>query len=239
MNILKSPIIAIGFKSYLEAIGDKALALAKIAEKVSKETDVTFILLPQHTDIRLITQSVTVPVFATHIDPIEPGPGTGYILPEAAKEAGASGFIINHIEHRTTLNNISKAIKRSKELNLTSAVCTESPEESQAATLLGANIIIAELPEYIGGKKAVSIYAKEFISQTIKSVKAIKSDVLVLSGGSIKNYQEAKAALELGLNGTGGARNIVKATNPYEVMRDIAEGAKDGWHATNPPKNAS
>jgi triosephosphate isomerase len=228
-DVLKPPIVGIGFKSYSEAIGVNALKLARLAKQASDEIGVSIFLLPQHTDIRLITQNVSIPVFATHIDPIEPGAGTGYILPEAVKEAGAVGFMINHVEHRTTLNHISLAIKRAKKIGLVSAVCTETPEESQAVTLLGADIIIAELPEYIGGEKAVSIYAKDFLANTIRLVKDIKPSTLVISGGSIKNYDEAKMAMELGLDGVGASRSVIKAQDPYKVICNIAKGAMDGW----------
>jgi len=41
---LKEPVIAINFKSYVEATGERALKIAKAAEKVYKETGITIVV---------------------------------------------------------------------------------------------------------------------------------------------------------------------------------------------------
>jgi len=38
--------------------------------------------------------------------------------------------------------------------------------------------------------------------------------------------------MELGLDGTGVSRGIVKAQDPLKVMYDIAKGARDEWEIT-------
>ena len=77
---LETPIIIVNFKTYLEATGQKAVELAKSAEKASKETGVSIAVSPQFADIARVADAVEIPVFAQHIDPIKPGNSTGSVL---------------------------------------------------------------------------------------------------------------------------------------------------------------
>ena len=69
---MKEPVIAINFKSYVEATGERALKIAKAAEKVYKETGITIVVAPQLVDLYRIAQEVEIPVVAQHRDPIKP-----------------------------------------------------------------------------------------------------------------------------------------------------------------------
>ncbi len=48
---LQTPTIIVNFKTYIESTGQRALKLAKQAEKASKETGVCIVVAPQSTDI--------------------------------------------------------------------------------------------------------------------------------------------------------------------------------------------
>jgi triosephosphate isomerase len=89
-------MIIVNFKTYLESTGQRALELAKQAEKASKETGACIVVAPQLADIAKIAESVEIPVFAQHIDSIKPGNSTGHVLAEAVKEAGV------RVEHQVT-----------------------------------------------------------------------------------------------------------------------------------------
>ncbi len=105
---LQTPIIIVNFKTYLESTGQKAVELAKNAEKASKETGATIVVAPQFVDIARVAEAVEIPVFAQHIDPIKPGNSTGHILAESVKEAGAVGTLINHAERQLKLSEIEQ-----------------------------------------------------------------------------------------------------------------------------------
>jgi len=90
-------MLVINLKSYIETIGKRGLKLLEATEKVSEEYNIDIGIAPQSTDIYLLSKNAKkVKIFAQHIDPIEPGAYTGFILPEAIKEAGAVGTLINH-----------------------------------------------------------------------------------------------------------------------------------------------
>ena len=138
---LLTPIIIVNFKTYSESTGQKAVTLAKQAEKVSKETGAQIVVAPQFADICSVAEAIEIPVFAQHIDPIKPGSHTGWTLPEAIKSAGAVGTLINHSEHRLILADIDVCIKRAKELDLDNIVCSNNVETSKAIAVFSPNFV--------------------------------------------------------------------------------------------------
>jgi len=223
---IKTPIIIVNFKTYAEGTGKKALKLAEAAEDVSRETGVCFAVAPQFVDIPKIVHAVNIPVFAQHIDPIKPGSHTGHILPEAIREAGSTGTLINHSERRLRLADIDAAIKRARELNLITVTCTNNTSVSAATAALNPNMIAVEPPELIGTGIPVSKAQPEVVTSTVKSVRRINPNVTVLCGAGITNGEDVAAALKLGTEGVLVASGIVKAKDPHKVMKEFAEAAK-------------
>ncbi|MEM2387404.1 MAG: triose-phosphate isomerase, partial [Candidatus Bathyarchaeia archaeon] len=123
---IQTPLILVNFKTYWEATGRRAVRLARAAEKVSRETQVSICVAPQFTDIAAVAGNVEIPVFAQHIDPIEPGSHTGYVLADAVKEAGAVGTLINHSERQLKLSEIDAAIRIARGKGLISVVCANN-----------------------------------------------------------------------------------------------------------------
>ena len=223
---IKTPIVIVNFKTYAEGTGRKALELAKAAEEVSRETGVCFSVAPQFVDIPIIVREVDIPVFAQHIDPIKPGSHTGHILPEAVKEAGADGTLINHSERRLRLADIDAAVTMARELDLITVVCTNNTSVSAAAAALKPDMIAVEPPELIGTGIPVSKAKPEVVTSTVEAVKKINPDVTVLCGAGITNGDDVAAALKLGTEGVLVASGIVKAKDPRKVMEEFAEAAK-------------
>ena len=223
---IKTPIVIVNFKTYAEGTGRKALELAKAAEEVSRETGICFSVAPQFVDIPIIVREVDIPVFAQHIDPIKPGSHTGHILPEAVKEAGADGTLINHSERRLRLADIDAAVTMARELDLITVVCTNNTSVSAAAAALNPDMIAVEPPELIGTGIPVSKAKPEVVTSTVEAVKKINPDVTVLCGAGITNGDDVAAALKLGTEGVLVASGIVKAKDPRKVMEEFAEAAK-------------
>lgn len=223
MTKVRTPIIIINFKTYTEATGKNALKLAKIIENVSLKTETCIGLAPQFVDITPIACTMSVPVFAQHIDPVTPGSFTGHILPESVKVAGAVGTLINHSERRLKLADIETAIKRSREVDLASVVCTNNQAVSAAVATLRPDMIAVEPPELIGTGIPVSKAKPEVVTGTVKLVKQINPDVVILCGAGITRADDVAAALELGTEGVLVASGVVKAKDPYKVLLEFAE----------------
>jgi len=223
---LQTPIIIVNFKAYLEGTGKKAVELAKKAEKVSKETGIYIGVAPQFADISAVAQAAEIPVFSQHIDPIEPGSYTGHVLAGSIREAGATGTLINHSERQLKLSDIDAIIKLAHEKNLVSCVCTNNPSVSAAVAALKPDIIAIEPPELIGTGVAVSVSQPEIVTNTVRLVREVNSDVTILCGAGISHGEDVAVALKLGTQGVLVASSIVKAKNPYGKLREFVYASK-------------
>ena len=223
---LQTPIIIVNFKTYLEATGQKAVELALKVEKASKETGVHIAVAPQFSDIKRVAEAVDIPVYAQHIDSVAPGAFTGHVLAESVKEAGAVGTLINHSERQLKLADIDAVIKRANEKDLVSCVCTSNPPISAAVAYLNPDIISIEPPELIGTGVAVSKAQPEAVTNTIQLVRKVNNEAVILCGAGISHGEDVSVALKLGTQGVLVASGIVKAKDPYIILRDFADSTK-------------
>jgi len=223
---LQTPIIIVNFKTYSEATGRKAVELAKQAERVSKETEVHIVVAPQFADISSVAEAVEIPVFAQHIDPIKSGSHTGHVLAESIKEAGAVGTLINHSEKQLKLADIDTAIRLAREKELISCVCANNPSVSAAAAAIKPDIVSIEPPELIGTGVAVSKAQPEVVTNTVKLVREVNTEVTILCGAGISHGEDVAVALKLGTQGVLVASAIVKAKDPYSILRKFADATK-------------
>ena len=223
---LQTPIVIVNFKTYLEATGRKAVELAKQAEKVSKETGAYIVVVPQFADIAPVAEAVEIPVFAQHIDSIKPGSHTGHVLADSIKEAGAVGTLINHSEKQLKLVDIDTAIRLAREKELISCVCANNPSVSAAAAALKPDIVSIEPPELIGTGVAVSKAQPEVVTNTVQLVRDVNTEVTILCGAGISHGEDVAVALKLKTQGVPVASAIVKAKDPYSILREFADATK-------------
>lgn len=218
------PMLLINFKTYEQGLGRKALSLAKVADSVAKKKDANIVLSVQPTDLKEVAGSVSVPVYGQHIDPITPGSHTGWMLPEAVKDAGAKGTLINHSEHNIDKKSISENVKKCKELGFVSVCCAATPKIAKEIAAFGPDFIAIEPPELIGGDVSVSKARPEIISDTVKAVKDVNPKVKVLCGAGVNSAEDVSKALELGAEGVLVASAIVKSKTPERVILDLISG---------------
>jgi triosephosphate isomerase len=223
---LQIPMIIVNFKTYIESTGKRAVELAKQAEKASKETGANIIVVPQFADLSKVSEAVEIPVFAQHIDPIKPGNCTGHILAESVKEAGAVGTLINHSERQLKLSEIDAIISLTKERGLVSCVCANNPSVSAAIAAMRPTITSVEPPELIGTGISVSKAKPEIVTDTVKLVHKVDPQMTILCGAGISQAEDVSIALKLGTNGVLVASGIVKAKDPYSVLRAFADATK-------------
>jgi triosephosphate isomerase len=174
-------------------------------------------------DIAPVVQAVSIPVFSQHIDAAKPGGFTGHVLPEAVKEAGAVGTLINHSERRLKLADIDAAVVRAREVGLISLVCSNNSSVSAAVAALKPDMLAVEPPELIGTGIPVSKAKPEVVSDTVSLVHRINPDVITLCGAGITTGEDVAAALKLGTQGVLVASGIVKAKDPYKTLLDFAK----------------
>jgi triosephosphate isomerase len=219
-------MIIVNFKTYLESTGKRAVELAKQAEKAAKETGANIVVAPQFVDLAKVAEAVEIPVFAQHIDPIKPGSSTGHVLAEAVKEASAVGTLINHSERQLRLIDVDAIIALAREKGLVSCVCANNPSVSAAVAAMRPDITSVEPPELIGSGISVSKAKPEIVTDTVKLVQKIDSKMVILCGAGISTADDVSIALKLGTRGVLVASGIVKAKDPYSVLRAFGDATK-------------
>ncbi|MGH9918032.1 MAG: triose-phosphate isomerase [Nitrososphaerales archaeon] len=217
------PIIIINFKTYEEATGDRALALARICRSVAMRFGKRIIISPQFTDIHRISRetSAHTPIFAQHIDD-GIGKFTGSISPLAVKEAGAVGTLLNHSERRLPIEEIAKRIKAAKAHGLMSLCFADSIEESLKIEAFAPEMIAYEPPELVGSGISVSTARP---SQITDFVSKVAPGVRRLVGAGITNAGDVAKALELGADGWGVSSAFTKAKDPETILTELVRAS--------------
>ena len=219
--MLKEPFVMVNFKTYKESTGRNGIKLAERLAKV--KGNVAF--CPQVTDIREIAK-LKIPVFAQHIDPIDFGRNTGWILAEAVKEAGAVGSLINHSEHQLSFDDIKKCIEACRRAKLISVVCAADKNVVKLVARLRPDYIAIEPPELIETGLAVSQVKPRVVTEAVKAAKKVYDKAKVICGAGISKGEDVKRALELGTVGVLVSSAIVKAKQPEEVLKEMVKNAK-------------
>ncbi len=221
---LKTPVIMLNVKSYVESMGQNDLGLAKNCQEVAKETGANIVYCPQQVDLAWITKEIDIPCFAQHSDAYDPGSKTGWTVLEAVKAAGAVGTLVNHSEHRMGIADIEALVQKSKELDLATVVCTNNTAVSTAVAEFGPTYIAIEPPELIGSGIPVSKADPEIVSGSVAAVRDVDKDIVVLCGAGISTGDDVKAAIELGAKGVLLASGVVKAEDQKAVLLNLASG---------------
>lgn len=225
-----APLIIVNFKAYKEATGENAVKLARACEAAAKKAKgkVKIAVAVQATDISRVSAAVdtkVVSVFAQHIDANGQGKSTGFITAEAVREAGASGTLLNHAEHKIT--DIAKRIATAKAAGLATVVCAANVAEAKTIASLtpSPDYIAVEPPELIGGTVSVSKAKPEVVSDSVAAVKSANSSIKVLCGAGVNSSQDVRKAIELGTEGILVASFVVLARDTEKALTELITGA--------------
>ncbi|MBN1494540.1 triose-phosphate isomerase [Candidatus Peregrinibacteria bacterium] len=218
--IMKPPVIFINFKAYKSATGENALKMARKFEKIARKFRISVVLCVQNVDLYRVSQAVAIPVFAQHADNIEYGAHTGYVLPEALKQNGAYGTLLNHAEHQISDESLKSSIERAKQAGLFTLVCANTPGKAGKILKYNPDFVAVEPPELIGGDISVSKAKPEVIKKAVK----IAGQKKLIVGAGIKTGEDVKIAVKFGAAGVLVASGVVQAQNPQKALIDLAKG---------------
>jgi len=169
----------------------------------------------------MIRENVNIPVYAQHFDAISPGSNTGSILIDGLLDCGLKGSLLNHSEKRMVLADLERAIELAKKNSLETIVCTNNIGVSKAVSAMDPNMLAIEPPELIGSGIPVSKANPEIVEGTVREVKKINKNVIILCGAGISKGEDVAAALELGTEGVLLASGVVKSKNIEESIREL------------------
>jgi len=223
---VKTPVIVVNFKTYLEASGPAAVELARLCSQISRDSGASIVVAPPLPDISLVASSVDIPVFAQHLDPVPSGSTTGHVTVENARSSGARGTLVNHSERRIKIAEIHEVIDRCRKAELETIVCTNNLAVSKACAAMEPDFVAIEPPELIGGDVSVTTANPKIVSDTVEAIRSIGGNVHVLTGAGVKNGKDVSKALELGTEGVLLSSGVVKAKDRKSVLQDLVSGLR-------------
>jgi triosephosphate isomerase len=226
---LKPPFFEFGPKAYL--YGETMVELARAIDESAIRHDVDVILTVGYTDIKPVADNTQrVKVFAPHMDPLAIGAGSGAVLAEAIKEAGAVGVQLNHCEKPLSMETLEQTIKRANEVGLATMVCADSVEDVKTIAAMGPTVLVAEPTELIGTSTTSD---ESYVRETIAAVQAINPNVMVLQAAGISTGQDVYNVISQGAQATGCSSGIAKASDPAAMAEEMICSVRRAWDEIN------
>ena len=220
------PLIVVNFKTYVTAMGQRAVDLAQAMERASKD-HVRMIAVVSAFDLHAVKQAApSLEVWSQHLDPVGQGSFTGWLQPENAIERGAQGTIINHAEHKVDIEHVQQLMQQLPD-EFPMCACAADVDEAHQLAELGPTFIAVEPPELIGGDISVTTADPAIVSDTVNAVRAINPHVRVLCGAGVKDGKDVKTAVELGAHGVLLASGVTKASDVDAVLADLVAGLEN------------
>ena len=202
--------IFVNFKTYKQGSGGNALKLMKSLQRA--RADLIFCL--QSGDVHL-SKKVRKQVWVQHVDDVEYGKHTGWVLAENMKQNGAVGVLINHSEHR--VRNIGGIVKRCKEVGLQTMILVSNAADVLKVKKYNPNYIGVEPPAFIGSKTHSVTSKPGLIAHAVKNA----GNIPLIVGAGVKSEHDIIVARTLGAKGVLVASAIVKSKNPLEVLKKL------------------
>ena len=218
---LAYPHFEVNYKVYPGTHGADGRAFAELIERVGRETGAEFVLTPQVPDIRLAATATDLTLTAPAVDAVEPGRGMGRLLPEALREAGAAGAVINHAENRDTLADVAAKIRRCREVGMDSLVCVDGVEMGRAVGAFEPSGMVFEKPADIASDRAITQTHPERVERFVATRDEVCPDTKVHVGGGVATAEDVRLAFEQGADATGAASAVSLADDPESLLRDI------------------
>ena len=215
---MEAPLIVVNFKTYTTAMAEAAEKLGK--QMASVDTNARMVAVVSAFDLHAVSSISGLEVWSQHLDPVSQGSHTGWLEPETAIARGAVGTVINHAEHKVSIEHVAKLMSMLPE-QFPICACAADVEEARALAELGPKFIAVEPPELIGGDISVTTADPTIVSDTVAAVKNVNPNVRVLCGAGVKNGKDVATAIELGAEGVLLASGVTKASDAAAVLEDL------------------
>jgi len=213
----KPPFFETSVKNYI--YGDAVFEYAKAVDEGAQKYDIDAIFIAPYTEIRRIAEHTSkLFVFAPYMDTLRPGRGMADVLPEAIKDAGATGVLLNHCERPMSLPQIKATIDRANELGLITFACADSIAETKAIAQFRPDIINPEPSELIGTDQASDM---GYVVETLRVVKDLYPDILVEQAAGITTGAQIYDFIMAGNDAAGSASGILKSPDPFKLLDEM------------------
>lgn len=229
----KAPFFETSVKNYI--YGDAVYDYAKAVDEAAIKYDIDAIFIAPYTEIRRIVENTSrIFVFAPYMDTLRPGRGIADVLPEALKDAGAKGVMLNHSERPMSLRQIKETIDRANELGLITFACADSIQETKAIAQFQPDIINPEPSELIGTNQASDM---SYVVETLKVVKELYPDILVEQAAGITTGAQIYDFIMAGNDAAGSASGILNSSDPFKLLDEMMFNVKKAKDELEKAKN--
>ena len=151
---VSQPLVVVNLKTYETAHGAGAETLAQAIASV--ETDARMVVAVSAFDLSAVVAAAPeLEVWCQHLDPVGFGSYTGWLHPATAVERGATGTLINHAEHKVSIEHVAMLLDSVPE-GFTVCACAADIDEARALSALEPDYVAVEPPELIGGDISVT-----------------------------------------------------------------------------------
>ena len=217
---MNKPLIVVNFKTYASASGQTAEDLA-LAMEAHCNGPARMIAVVSAFDLEAVRRvAPSLEVWTQHLDPVGQGGFTGWLEPKTALHRGAHGTIINHAEHKVSMEHVA-SLKQQLPSDFPMCGCAADVDEAQSLAEIGPTFIAVEPPELIGGDISVTTADPAIVSDTVSVVKSVNANVRVLCGAGVKSGADVAKAVELGAEGVLLASGVTKASDVQAVLADL------------------
>jgi len=212
-------MIFLALKTYKQTTDDQVIKILSSVKKVVNETNIPIIAVAQATDIYRIKKELGIEIWSQHVDPIDPGKNTGWISPYSIKEAGATGVLINHSEHKISEEAVVKTVEKAKQYGLKTMVIGQSPEMVIKYDSLDADFVSYEKEDLIASSTSLIDQQEAAIRELVKKIKHP-----LIIGAGINDGEDTKKTKAAGAAGVLMATYFVTAPDPEAKLRELAQG---------------
>lgn len=216
------PLLIINYKTYKEGLGENDIEISKLCDEIARKSKFEIIIAVQVSDIYKISRQVSIKVLAQHIDSIEPGANTGYILAEDVKENGAYGTLLNHSERRLDFEVLKKTLERAKKVGLKTFVCVKNVKEGLRVARLKPYAIAYEDPKLISSGIPISRTKPRSVKGFVDEIRKRDKKIILLCGAGISNSLDVASALGLGTNGVLLSSAVMKAKDKRKAIYNLS-----------------
>jgi triosephosphate isomerase len=215
-------MIFVNFKTYPEATGEKALALAHACQRAQAASGIAVRLGVQAIDITPLSQDTDLPIWAQHIDPVETGKATGFTSAYGVHQAGATGVFLNHSEHSLAPEQLEKAVRLAQEEGLEVLIFVKDLAEAERASQLEPDFLALEKPGLVGTGKAMVDSTTE--REKIRQFLAAGFSSFLLVGAGVSSTQDVRESIKLGAKGVVVSSKVVLSADPQQALEELAKG---------------
>lgn len=218
---IRLPVLVVNFKNYRESLSEEGLQLARSIQAAALDAKASVVIAPPPVMLSRVMAESRLPVFSQHVDPVRADNSTGFVTPLVLEVLGCAGSIVNHSEHRISIEQIRESVSLLSENSLLSLICARDAVEAGELASMEPDFIAVEPPELIGSGRAVSKVSPDVVRDSVAAIGRASPRTVPLCGAGIVDGADVVAALGLGARGALVSSSIVRNANPYEKTLEL------------------